>query len=351
MTVTLPSVSTESATSPRRPGRGRRLLAGSATSFLGYLLITTGWLAIAAGVVGLLARSVAWSWQPLIVAAAFFLYLTAIAVLGGVLLAVRRAWAGPVIAILLAATTIALLAPSYVADSPNVSGGRSLIVLQANLRVGAADPDKLVAQVRAEHADVLTVDELTSAELIRLTHAGISRELPYHLAAPYAGAAGTGIWSRYPLRATGRDDRFSFELLTARVTPPRAATTQLIAVHLLPPWPYPSGTWVSEMHRLHTLLGRQPPGMPVVVSGDFNATLDHAQFRGLLTGGFHDGAEQAGAGFLPTCPTDRFFPPLLPIDHILTRVAAATSVRTLPLAGSDHRALIAHLTIPARSGA
>ena len=56
--------------------------------------------------------------------------------------------------------------------------------------------------VARRHADVLTVDELTAAEYTRLTAAGLSRPLPFHLAAPYPGGAGTGIWSRYPLAPT-----------------------------------------------------------------------------------------------------------------------------------------------------
>ena len=50
----------------------------------------------------------------------------------------------------------------------------------------------------------------------------------------------------------------------------------------------------------------------VIAGGDFNATVDHAQFRHLLSGGYRDAAEQAGAGFVPTYPTDYPFPPLLP---------------------------------------
>lgn len=345
----LPGVAFDPTVSPRPPrwrGRCRRLILGASASWHGYLLIAAGWVAVLAGAFGLLARSREWGWQPLIIAAGFFEYLTTAAVLGGALLAARRAWAGPAVAALLAILAMVVLVPCYVADNHGPPGGPTLTVLQANLGVGAADPGKLVAQIDAQHADVLTVDELTPAELGRLTASGLSHRLPYHLTAPYPGGAGTGIWSRYPLTATGRDDRFSFELLTARIRPPGAATTELIAVHLLPPWPYPAGTWLHEMHRLHRLLTAQPATLPVIVSGDFNATLDHPQFRSLLAGGYHDAADQAGAGLLPTYPTDRIIPPLLALDHVLVRTATATAVRTLALPGSDHRALLARLALP-----
>ena len=321
-------------------------MLGSSGTWWAYLLVAVGWLAVAAGVVALVARCAAWRWQPLIVAAGFFVYLTAAALVGGVLLATRRVWAGAAAAAVLAVAATAVLVPSYVASAPTLSAGRPLTVLQANLRIGAADPHRLVDQVRAQRADVVTVDELTQVELARLTDAGLSRTLPYHLTAPYPGGAGTGIWSRYPLTGAGRDDRFTFELLTARIAAPGAATIELVAVHLLPPWPYSSKTWLHEMARLHALLARQPAGVPVVVSGDFNATGDHAQFRSLLTGGYHDAADQSGAGMLPTYPTDRPIGPVLAIDHILTRHADVADLRTLALPGSDHRALLAHLSVP-----
>jgi endonuclease/exonuclease/phosphatase (EEP) superfamily protein YafD len=59
-----------------------------------------------------------------------------------------------------------------------------------------------------------------------------------------------------------------------------------VAVHLLPPYPYPSGEWRSEISGLHTLLAALTAA-EVVVAGDFNATVDHAQFRGLRAGSAH----------------------------------------------------------------
>jgi endonuclease/exonuclease/phosphatase (EEP) superfamily protein YafD len=48
-----------------------------------------------------------------------------------------------------------------------------------------------------------------------------------------------------------------------------------------------------------------------------------------------------------THPADvRLLPPVFAVDHILTRDCTATSVRTLPLRGSDHSALLADITLP-----
>lgn len=78
----------------------------------------------------------------------------------------------------------------------------------------------------------------------------------------------------------------------------------------------------------------------MLAAGDFNATTDHVQFRDLLEHGYGDPAAQAGAGYPARYPTDRWFGPLIAIDHVLTRRAVATSVSTVALPGSDHRGLL-----------
>jgi endonuclease/exonuclease/phosphatase (EEP) superfamily protein YafD len=84
----------------------------------------------------------------------------------------------------------------------------------------------------------------------------------------------------------------------------------------------------------------------VIVAGDFNRTPDMRQFRDLLTNGFGDAVEQTGAGFGPTFPSRTWHPPLITIDHMLTRRATATAIRTVYIGGFDHRALLATLAVP-----
>ena len=84
----------------------------------------------------------------------------------------------------------------------------------------------------------------------------------------------------------------------------------------------------------------------VIVAGDFNSTPDMRQFRDLLTNGYRDSVEQTGAGFTPTFPSRTWHPPLITIDHVLTRQAAASSIRTVYVRDSDHRALLATVDVP-----
>jgi endonuclease/exonuclease/phosphatase (EEP) superfamily protein YafD len=115
---------------------------------------------------------------------------------------------------------------------------------------------------------------------------------------------------------------------------------------LVPPYPYESFVWRTEIARLHTLLDRLSSDGPVAVAGDFNATTDHAQFRALLDPGYRDAADEAGAGYLPTYPNDRWYGPVIGIDHVLIRGGlSATSAATLDLPGSDHRALLVGLFV------
>jgi hypothetical protein len=53
------------------------------------------------------------------------------------------------------------------------------------------------------------------------------------------------------------------------------------------------------------------------------------RFRDLLTNGYRDAVEQTGAGFAPTFPTHSWCPPLIAIDHEMTRAAACSPIRTI----------------------
>lgn len=326
-------------------GRGqRRRGAGRSRS---PILGIVGWLGVAAGAVALLCRSVTVPWQAAIVLASFAPLLMVCAVVGGALLALRRSWTAVVVAAGVVVWLAGSQVPLFVA-APSPPQGPRLVVLQANLGLGDADASSLVEHIRDGHVDVLTAEELTDAAAHRLAAAGLDELLPYHFLAAEAGASGTGIWSRYPVTDTRYYDGFSLGVLFGRVAVPGSGPVRVFAAHPPPPWPTPAQTWIEEMDRLaHVLEDAVQPDGAVIAGGDFNATLDHAQFRHLLGAGYQDAAEQSGAGFLPTYPADRPFPPLLTLDHVVSHNAVARSVSSVRLPGSDHRALRAELTLQA----
>jgi endonuclease/exonuclease/phosphatase (EEP) superfamily protein YafD len=70
------------------------------------------------------------------------------------------------------------------------------------------------------------------------------------------------------------------------------------------------------------------------------------QFRDLLDGGYRDAVIQTGAGFSPTYSPHPALPPLITIDHVLTRNSSTRSIHSVAIPGSDHRALLATVAVP-----
>ncbi|MDO3400315.1 endonuclease/exonuclease/phosphatase family protein [Mycolicibacterium neoaurum] len=217
----------------------------------------------------------------------------------------------------------------------------ALTVLTANIQVGAGDAEALAKLVRDNHIDVLAVHEVTDEAAQRISATTITIDLPHALVRPAALANGTALYSRHPLKNTGVVPGFVMTALTAVATVPGRGDVQLFALHPMPPLDV--GTWDSELGRIRAVLQGVPEGRPVVALGDYNATYDHVRFRNLLTGGYRDAGQLAGAGWLPTYPTDKTYPPVVGIDHILLRGLGAAAVTAHDVPGADHLALLARV--------
>jgi endonuclease/exonuclease/phosphatase (EEP) superfamily protein YafD len=276
-------------------------------------------------------------------------YLMLCAAVSAILLALARHWILMIVAFGLTATTLAVQAPLYRGSDSDRTGGVELRVLSANLREGKADPGLLVSSAR-EQADVLSFQELTPAEVDRLSAAGLDATFPYRWLDASDGAYGVGVWSRFPMHTTKRIGGYVMAFVSAQLRVPGVSKDPtVVVVHLPGPWPWPIDDWRRDLRRLpHTLLeeAEAAGSGAVVVAGDLNSTIDMRPFRALLRNGYRDGAQQSGAGIVRTFPADWRLPPFLAIDHILTRSCTATSLRAIMLAGSDHRALVATVQIP-----
>jgi endonuclease/exonuclease/phosphatase (EEP) superfamily protein YafD len=261
--------------------------------------------------------------------------------------------AGPAAATALAGSALtAAVGPRAVPSRQPPAAGPVLRVLTANLLAGRAEAKAVAELVRRTHADVLFVQELTDPAAARLKQAGLGDLLPHGVVPrPTTNGTRTSIYARYPLRDGPLTAPGSAARCAARLELPSGQFVQLACIHAAPPrppWsPRATARWRTQLSALPA-----PGDDPCIFAGDFNATLDHAQFRRILRRGYADAASQVGHGLSTTWgPRPGQRPALLAIDHVLTdgRCAVlATSAHRL--AGSDHRALYAELRLPAPVG-
>jgi endonuclease/exonuclease/phosphatase (EEP) superfamily protein YafD len=318
----------------------KRLTAGSA-------LAAVAVAALAISVVALTMRYVPSVVLPVLVTATLAPYLPLGAPLALVVFGALDSWTLAAVAGAVTIAAIAVQAPLYMGDKTDATA--SVRLVSANLRFGRADRDALV-RLALQHADILAVQELTPELTERMMRAGIADAFPYQALRAREGGAGVGIWSRYPMQCGAEYDEFWLGLLTATVRLPDVPDEVTVVVgHMSAPWPSPLKGWRDDLARLGDTLQEISASAagPVMVAADLNATRDVLEFRRLLRNGYRDAAEQAGAGLTRTHPDDvRLLPPIFALDHVLTRGCSAISVRTLKIAGSDHRALATDIWLP-----
>ena len=245
------------------------------------------------------------------------------------------------------AALTAVVGPRAVPRRQPPAAGPVLRVLTANLLVGRAVAEVVVELVCRQHADVLFVQELTDEAAARLQRAGLGDLLPHRAAQPTPNGTRTSIYARYPLLSGPPAAPVSAARCTARLDLPSGQSVQLACIHAAPPKP-PWSPRATARWRSHLSALPAPGAGPCILAGDFNATLDHAQFRRLLRQGYVDAASQAGHGLSLTWgPRPAARPALLAIDHVLTDPRCAVLTTSAHrLTGTDHRALYAELRLP-----
>jgi endonuclease/exonuclease/phosphatase (EEP) superfamily protein YafD len=259
-------------------------------------------------------------------------------------LALRR-WA----VALLAATAAVVLA---FAVAPRALGGpqapladdRPLSLMTANLRYGQGDPTTVMRLAHEHRVDVLSLQELTPEAVRRLDRAGARDAFPYRVLDARPGAHGSGLFSRLPLHGSVRPTSAPHAMPQTRVEVPGVGAVLVKAVHTIPPLGDDVPEWRAE---LRALPHATSSGEPRILIGDFNATLDHHELRSLIDTGYRDAADAAGIGLEGTYRASARLPIRIAIDHVLVdRRAHVTAASVEPIPGSDHRALLARLSLP-----
>lgn len=282
--------------------------------------------------------------HPLVPAIAFTPYVAASAwvpVLVALLLRRRDVAVG---ALAVAVALVAVVVPRALpGPRPSVPDGARLAVMTANLAYGRADPAVVLALARSNEVDVLSLQELTPESARRLDAAGARDRFPYQVLDARPAAGGSGLMSRIPLAdpARPRTTRLAMPEGTLRVG---GSAMAVKAVHAVPPLGGDVAVWERELGSLPSAT----PGGPLrMLIGDFNATNDHRRFRDLLDSGYTDAADAAGQGLGGTYRDGRLLPPPVAIDHVLVdRRIRVETVSVHSIRGSDHRAVVAVLTVP-----
>jgi endonuclease/exonuclease/phosphatase family metal-dependent hydrolase len=235
----------------------------------------------------------------------------------------------------------------FLADAPGSTTGDTFTVMTANLHIGRADPESILAAVDRYDVDVLVLEEITPSALTELDRVGLDRRLDHRAGAPRVGRDGIMVLANGPLRGDGEIDGatpgYIVEMATSR------GPLRILAVHPTAP---NNGVaqWAGDLDRV-VAAARASSG-PTVVAGDFNATLDHPQLRALLHSRFRDASVGAGLGWRPTWPSPgdvqlrgKGLPPLFALDHVFLRgPLEATEAHTYAVPGTDHRALVTRVS-------
>ncbi len=203
-----------------------------------------------------------------------------------------------------------------------------------NNQQGAAALQALLAP----DSDVVAIAEMTNRLYLEAVTAGFNDRYPYQFGFESGTGDGMRLWSKFPI--SGQNiERIGHPALEVTLDV-RGQPLKLWAVHPLNLGiGDPDSPWDATVSRVadQTALSQGP----TLVIGDFNATLGHPPLRRMLDNGYREVHGWLGHGLSPSWPMDRRFPPLFRIDHAFVRGGVApTSVRELPVPGSDHRGFI-----------
>lgn len=222
------------------------------------------------------------------------------------------------------------------ADTPSEGDMR---IFQQNVYIGQADPAAVAAAIVASGADVAVLVEAWPPFMDTLaTQPGVD-VFTYRLSVPGFEEGEIAVWSRWPLENASGERLATRPFIRAEVEAPAGAFT-IGAVHTAAPVNDLEATnWADGLAGL----GLVDRSKPIVLAGDFNATIDHAQFRSLLENGWTDVHTTKGCGLDETWPAGRGLGiPAMRLDHVL--VSDHFEVKAVEVGhanGSDHKPVIA----------
>ena len=228
-------------------------------------------------------------------------------------------------------TLIAALQTGWVGFGPSGAAG-PIVVYQKNLLFLNSRHPEIIADIEASGADFVTLQEVAERNFPVLE--GLRASYPHQHYCPFAGVGGVAILSRRPFVGGTPECGDKDGLAVAQVVVP-GGPLWLAALHLHWPWPYGQARQVERvLPRLEALGGR------VILGGDFNMQpwgSPVLRIAGAVGG-------HRLKGYWETFPRFRMIVPLI-IDHVIVPEGATGTIERRPLAGSDHRGLLARITL------
>jgi endonuclease/exonuclease/phosphatase (EEP) superfamily protein YafD len=234
---------------------------------------------------------------------------------------------------------LARLAPCFIGGSSGTTVATLRIatfnVLTANKRY-----DDAVKWIRETDPDVIFLPEVD--EVWASTLSPLQASHPHVIEHIVEGNFGFALYSKLPI--TSQEiipcGRLELPLLKARLQGPTGEFT-FFGAHPVPPT---TEFWSNERDAfLQTLADEaSKETLPVIATGDFNATRWSHGMKPLWNAGLLDSAKGRGAG--STWMRGSFLL-AVPIDHVLFRAPGAVCTKHWigPDLGSDHRAVVAEI--------
>jgi endonuclease/exonuclease/phosphatase (EEP) superfamily protein YafD len=221
-----------------------------------------------------------------------------------------------------------------------------LTVLAANVLVGRADTGALATVLERERPDLVSLPEAGPDYRDKLLP--LVAELGYQAWASTAPGTsdGEGVVLLAAARmgaltvTSGREMRHRY----LRATGDALGRRSFFAVHPEAPMgPMRTARWESDIAHIARWCAESPGP---IVAGDFNATADNTAFRAALRH-CRSAADGTGKGLVGTFPAGVPTWCGIQIDHVLVpEEARTTHFEVLPIAGSDHRAVLAGISLP-----
>lgn len=324
-----------------------------------------GWLAVGALTVVALIRMIPAETEPVLIGVqgiAVWLLLPAYPLLAAAVIVLARRsrhrsarpagrrwpFALATTALALAALQLVLLVTAIGWHGPRVApdGSVPLRIVSANVLLDNTELPALAGELLATDADVIVLAEVTPEHLDSLAASPLWAAYPYRALDALAGFHGSAIFSRLEITSGGPIDVAGSPMLEATIQSP-AGLVRIIDVHTLAPIDARNVvSWRAQLAELAQVAANE--GGPLVLAGDFNATLDHAPLQRLVATGLRDAFLEAGSGYGATWPRwDGLLPPLMRLDHVLvSSQISVVAVTTQTSVGSDHRRLLVDLALP-----